>query len=85
MGYLSLLANLGVIIDLVKSVEGFVGLVVKNKSLPVEGDPAVRDLLDQVRRLLDSGVIQIAGVDDKAVSAALALIEEKICGPKNPS
>lgn len=78
MSIWGLLRNAGLIISLFRSLSSMIGGVAKNKEMPAKAQ--VKELLDKVEELLDSGAIDIEGVDEKAISEALKQIEAQLCG-----
>lgn len=73
-----ILKNLGLVIQFFKSVSSLIGGVAKEKKMPPAD--ALRDLLDKAEALLDSGAIDIPGVDESAISEALKQIEAELVG-----
>ena len=72
-----LIRNAGTIIQLFKAISSIIEKVAKKES---PDRTQVKVLLDRVQALLDSGAIDIPGVDEKAISAALQQIEDELCG-----
>lgn len=72
----SLLAHLSQIMALVHAVQEVFSFVAKNKAMPPQ--ESMKKMLDAVEALLDSGVIQVPGVDDAKISEALKLIEAEM-------
>ena len=79
MNFLSLVSHLGLLLSLGKEIENWVGLAVQQKNIPKASDS--KALLDKVRELFDSGLINIPGVDDKQISDALKMVEDALCPP----
>lgn len=74
------LRNIGTVISFFRSVSDIIGGVAKDKKAPpIE---KVKAMLDDLEALLDSGAIDIPGVDEAAISEALKQIEEQLCKPK---
>lgn len=78
MSVWAVIKNIGLIISLFKSVSNLIGGVAANKEMPPKEQ--IKEVLDKVENLLDSGAIDIPGVDEVAVSAALKQIEEQLLG-----
>lgn len=78
MSVWGILRNLGLVISFFKSFSNMVKGVAVSKQMPPK--ESMKELLDRAEALLDSGAIDIPGVDEKAVSEALKQIEEQLCG-----
>jgi len=75
-----ILRNIGTVISFLRGIADIVGGVAKDKKAPpIE---KVKSMLDDLEALLDSGAIDIPGVDEAAISEALKQIEEQLCRPK---
>lgn len=72
------LKNIGLVISFFKSMSGMIGGVAKTKEMPTKAE--LIDLLNKAEALLDSGAIDIEGVDEKAISEALKQIEAQLNG-----
>ncbi len=77
MNVWAILRNLGLVISFFKSFQGLVSEMVKTKAPP--GIEAVKEFLDKAEALLNSGAIDIPGVDEKQIADALQQIEEQLC------
>lgn len=80
MSFWILLRNAGTIISLLRGIGDAVGEVSKTKKAP----PAamMQKIFDDCEALLDSGAIDVPGVDEAAISEALKQIEAFVCRPK---
>lgn len=78
MSFWGVFKNIGLIISLFKSMSSLIGDVAKTKQTPSK--EAIKSVLDGIEALLDSGAIDIPGVDEKAVSDALKQIESQLVG-----
>lgn len=74
------LRNIGAIISFLKTFSGLVEVVAKEKAAPPKDQ--IKKFLDAAEDLLDSGVIDIPGVDESSISEALKQIEEQLCQSK---
>ncbi len=70
--------NLGTFISLFNAFKKVIEEVAKNKNMPPKY--MIRECFDQVEQLLDSGAIDIPGVDEKEVVVGVQKIEDQICG-----
>ena len=71
-----ILKNIGLVISFFKSMSGMIGGVAKTKEMPTKAE--LIELLNRAEALLDSGAIDIEGVDEKAISEALKQIETQL-------
>lgn len=78
MSFWTVLKNIGVVISFFKAMASIIGDVAKTKQQPSKD--ALIDLLDKAEALLDSGAIDIPGVDEATISEALKQIEAQIRG-----
>jgi len=78
MNVWSVLKNIGLVISLFKSISSLISDVAETKSAPKQN--LVSGFLKSLEQLLDSGAIDIPGVDEKAVSDALKQIESQLVG-----
>ena len=76
MTFFTILRNIGTIIDFFKIASRVAGEAIKQKKFPDCTDSVL--LLQQTRKLLDSGVIDVPGVDEKQVSESIAQIEARL-------
>lgn len=76
MGIWAVISNIGTIISLLKSLSSLIGFVAKDKSMPPK--EMIKDVLDHIEALLDSGAIDIPSVDEKQISEALKQIEAQL-------
>ncbi len=76
MNVFGIIGHLGVIMDAVKSVEKLVEEVVTTKAPP--SSQSIKLVLSSVANLFDSGVIDIPGVEEHDIAAALKTIESHI-------
>lgn len=76
MSFWIVLKNIGIIVDFFKlaTVVGKKAIVEKKIPDCVESV----QLIESVRKLLDSGVIDVPGVDEKAISDSLKQIEDRL-------
>lgn len=72
---MKILFNLGLIIRTMKSLQGIVTTVISEKKISKE---SAKSFLKVIEGLLDSGVIDIPGVDEAAVSQALKDVEASL-------
>lgn len=75
MSFWKVLKNLKTIIAFFNTLKGLIVKVAEGKRLPDCRE--THDLLEAIRNLLDSEVIDIPGVDEKQVSQALKEIESQ--------
>lgn len=73
----AIIRNLGTILGFLKYIKYFVKTVVETKKVPPKH--MVKQLIDEIQKLLENGVIDIPGVDEKEVSDALQKIEDQLC------
>lgn len=76
MSFWVILRNIGTIIQFFKAFEAIISGVIESKSVPPADQ--VKALLDKAEDLLDSGVIDIPNVDEKAICEALKQIEQQL-------
>lgn len=76
MSFWAILKNIGIIIQFFKTLQSIISSSVKSKSIPSKID--IIALLDSIEDLLDRGVIDVPGVDEKAISDALKQIEDHL-------
>ncbi len=76
MNILKLVAHLGSLLDFEKSFQAAVVSGIANKGMPDKDK--IKALLDGLRGLLDSGIVDIPGVDDAMISEAIKTIEDKL-------
>lgn len=76
MTFFTILRNIGTIIDFFKIASRVASEAVKQKKFPDCADSVL--LIEQTRKLLDSGVIDVPGVDEKQISDSLAQIEARM-------
>jgi len=75
-----ILRNIGTVISFFRNISEIIAGVAKDKKAPPIDQ--VKKMLDDLEALLDSGAIDIPGVDEQAISEALKQIEEQLCKPK---
>lgn len=78
MGVWAVLRNIGTVISFFKTISKVIGNVAETKKMPPK--ELLKELLDGAEALLDSGAIDIPGVDEAAISDSLKQIEAQICG-----
>lgn len=78
MNFWAVLKNISLFISLGKSLSSLIQSAVATKAAPSK--EAIKSLLDSVEALLDSGAIDVPGVDEAAVSEALKQIEAGLIG-----
>lgn len=78
MSFWLVLKNIGVVISFLKATASIIGDIAKTKQKPSKD--SLIDLLDKAEALLDSGAIDIPGVDEATISEALKQIEVQIRG-----
>ena len=66
--------NIGTILSLLKTIREIVASVASDKKAP--SPQAIKAVIDHVQALLDKGVIDIPGVDEKDLSDSLQQIED---------
>ncbi len=76
MNILSLVAHLGSLLDFEKAFQAMVADGIAKKGMPDKDK--IKGFVDALRALLDVGIINIPGVDDKMVSDALGVLEAKL-------
>lgn len=76
MSFWMLFKNVGSIMALVRAVKELVGSVAVSHEMPPK--EIVKQVLDAIEDLLDRGVIDIPGVEEKDISDALKQIEEQL-------
>lgn len=81
MSIWAILRNIGTVIAFFRAFAGLIEGVAKNKSVPPIDQ--IKDLLDKAEALLDSGAIDIPGIDEKSISDAIKQIEEQLCRPSS--
>lgn len=79
MSFWILLRHTGTVISLIKAIGSIIGTVAEKKA---PEKILIKQALDAVEELLDSGVIDIPNVDEAAVSEALKQIEAHLMGEK---
>ncbi len=82
MSYLAILANLGTLVSLFKTAESLVEGVVAKKAPPALTD--LLPLIDEIEAVFKTGIIQIKGVDDKAVADALQMVRDQLTAATAP-
>ena len=76
MSFWAILKNIGIIIQFFKTLQAIISNAIKAKAVPSKID--IVALLDAIEDLLDRGVIDVPGVDEKAISDALKQIEDHL-------
>lgn len=76
MSIWTVLKNLSLFVSLARAIGDLVKSVSVNKGSPDK--MIAKSFLESLEKLLDSGAIVIPGVDDKAISDALKLIEAQL-------
>ncbi len=76
MNVFNIITHLGVIAGFVKNTESVIAGCIQEKRTPTK--PEWISVIDGVRGLLDSGVIDIPGVDEKSIADGLKSLEDSI-------
>lgn len=76
MSFFLVLKNLGLIIDFFKLASKVLPTAVKEKKLP-DCEESFK-LIELCRKLLDSGVIDVPGVDEHAIAESLKQIQDRM-------
>lgn len=75
-----IILNAGTIIGFIRSFTAIAKDLVKDKRLPVCGESVL--VLQNLKKLIDSGVVDIPGVDEKELSLAISNLEAELqCKP----
>lgn len=75
-----IILNAGTIIGFIRSFGAVAKDLVKDRRLPVCGESVL--VLQNLKKLIDSGVIDIPGVDEKELSLAISNLEAELqCKP----
>lgn len=78
MSFLLVLKNLGTIVDFFKLASSVLPKAVRERKIP-DCVESVK-LIEILRKLLDSGVIDVPGVDEKAISESLKqILDRMVC------
>lgn len=72
-----ILKNIGLVIDTMRVISGVIKEISKRDVKMPSCDEA-KILIGQVRKLLDSGVVDVPGIDEKEVSLVLGQIEDRL-------
>lgn len=70
----TILANIRIIMGVIADIEMVVGQIVQQQP-PVPSLDQIKKVMDAVRSLLDAGIIQIKGIDDKSLSDKILQLE----------
>ena len=76
-GIWPIIKNIGLVIDFFKVVKS-VFQSVASRDVKIPNCDETKLLIDQLRKLLDSGVIDVPGVDEKEIAGVLGQIEERL-------
>jgi hypothetical protein len=76
MSFWVVLKNIGIIVDFFKLAAKVLPQAVREKKLPDCAESV--QLIESVRKILDSGVIDVPGVDEHAISESLKQIEDRL-------
>lgn len=76
MSFWKIFANLGTIISSLKAVESVVAGCIRDKRPPSSADGKV--LIDSVEKLINTGLIDIPGVDEKTIVDGLESIKNQL-------
>lgn len=74
MSVWSVVKNIGTILSLFRAIKELISFVATQKKMPDAG--TFKSVLDHVQSLLDSGAIDIPGVDEHDISAAIQQLED---------
>ncbi len=73
MNLITVITHLGIIGKCVRDVESVVATAIKSKSVPDKGSWNL--LLDDVKSLVDAGLIQLPGIDQKVIDDGIVALE----------
>jgi hypothetical protein len=77
MSFWGVLKNIGTIMDTFKVISGIIRAIA-GRDVKMPSCEEAKMLIKQLRKLLDSGVIDVPGIEEKDVSQVLGQIEERL-------
>lgn len=77
MSFWGVLKNIGTIMDTFKVISGIIRAIA-GRDVKMPNCDEAKMLIKQLRKLLDSGVIDVPGIEEKEVSAVLGQIEDRL-------
>jgi len=77
MSFWAVLKNIGMIMDTFKVISGIIRAIA-GRDVKMPNCEEAKMLIKQLRKLLDSGVIDVPGIEEKDVSQVLGQIEERL-------